>query len=155
MSSLPWDFLLRFLGTPVSRQYNQYFRALYGLPRWNHILLFIYVTYWVGGERLTLHTGVRFNPRSGHVGIIVDVVERGNIIFFFPVLLSNTIQILQFPHLSTSLISAIDPSLRMLHYANITPLSSIIRRWYNSPVCSRSNKGFRYITPQEQIILAT
>jgi hypothetical protein len=70
------------LGTPVSRQYNQYFRALYGLPRWNRILLYIYVTYWVGGERLTLHTGVRFNPRSGHVGIIVDVVERGEYNFF-------------------------------------------------------------------------
>jgi len=97
---------------------------------------------------LILHTGVRFNPRSGHVGFIIDEVEREEHQVFLPMLLSVTIQILQYPHLSASLIIAIDPSLGMLHYANIILFSSIIRRWYNKPVCSRSNKGFRHITPR-------
>ena len=95
-------------------------------------------------HRCQVHSQVRTrglcNRRSGKGGYQV----------FFPVLLSITIQILQYPHLSASLTSAIDPSLRMLHYAGITPFSSIIRRWYNRSLglCSRSNKGFRHITPR-------
>ena len=37
----------------------------------------------LGGDRLTLHTGFKFNPRSVHMGFMIDEVERVNIRFYF------------------------------------------------------------------------
>ena len=154
MSSLPWDFLLWFFGTPVCRKYSHYLRALCDVPRWHRVLLYIRVTYCVGGGRLTLHTGVRFNPRSGQLGFIVDEVERGNIRFSFRVVVSHYSNITIPPFISV--FDQCDRSITQdvtlcQHYTLLVHH----RGCYNSPIYSRSNKGFRHITPRNKRMAAT